>query len=311
MNALPDATRVPRDALWTYLRATLKTIYKKRHAYYFIGPFFILFSIFFLYPAVRSIMLSLYKREGFGAYSYVGGANYLHLVRDPVFLKAILNSVYLMVSTTAIQIVLAVAIAVALNATFVRFRKVLRSIYFSPIILSAVVVSIVFSLIFDKQYGFLNYLLSLVGIGKVGWTTTTALSKVAVAILVIWRWTGWNMVIVLAGLQGIPPELNDAAKVDGAGSWALFRYITLPLLQPVLVFITMLGVIDGLRLFAEPAVLTEGGPAQSSLTMVMYLSQQAFKYHAFGYASAIAVAIFALVAVISLISWRFINQGEA
>lgn len=114
------------------------------------------------------------------------------------------------------------------------------------------------------------------------------------------------MVIVLAGLQSIPLELYDAAKVDGAQGWALFRYITLPLLRPVLIFIFMLSTIDGLRLFAEPALLTKGGPAQSSLTMVMYLYRQAFEFRNFGYASAIAVAIFIFVGGISLVAWRLI-----
>jgi ABC-type sugar transport system permease subunit len=169
-------------------------------------------------------------------------------------------------------------------------------------------VSMVFLLIFDTQYGFLNYLISLVGGDQIGWITTQEMSKVSVSLLAIWRWTGWNMVIVLAGLQSIPTVLYDAAKVDGARTWELFRYITLPLLRPVLIFIIMLSTIDGLRLFAEPALLTKGGPAQSSLTMVMYLYRQAFEFRKFGYASAIAVAIFVLVAITSIVAWRFITE---
>jgi ABC-type sugar transport system permease subunit len=293
------------------LRVTLKLIYKKRYAYLFISPFFILFSIFLLYPTLRSIYLSFHKWEGFGTYSYVGIENYVNLLGDPLFRKSIFNSIYIMVLSNVPQWVLAVAIAVTLNSRLIRFRGIWRSIYFSPIILSAVVVSMVFLLIFDTQYGFLNYLIGLAGGAPIGWITTQEMSKVSVSLLAVWRWTGWNMVIVLAGLQSIPIELYDAAKVDGAESWALFRHITLPLLRPVLIFIFMLSTIDGLRLFAEPALLTKGGPAQSSLTMVMYLYRQAFEFRNFGYASAIAVAIFVFVAVISTVAWRFItNENE-
>ena len=292
------------------MHVLLRTIYKKRYDYLFISPFFILFAIFFIYPAIRSIILSFYEREGVGFYLPVGIENYIKLAQDTLFLKSIFNSIFIMVLSTIPQMILAIALAVALNITWLRFRGIWRAIYFSPIIISAVVVAVIFELIFDKQYGFINYILSLVDIGKIGWTNTESLSKISIIILVTWRWTGWNMVIVLAGLQSIPIDLYDAAKVDGAQGWELFRFITLPLLRPVLVFIAMLSTIDGLRLFAEPAILTNGGPAESSLTMVMYLYRQAFVYQNFGYASAIAVAIFVFVAVMSAIAWRFLNFNQ-
>ncbi len=310
MNAIRNDVNSSDGSRMLRLRATLKAAYKVRHAYLFISPFFILFIAFLLYPALRSVFLSFHKWEGFGIYSFAGGSNYVRLLRDPLFIKSIINSIYIMVLSNVPQWILAVILAVALNSTFLRFRGVWRAVYFSPIILSAVVVSIVFVLIFDTEYGFLNYLLNLVGIDKIGWITTQEVSKLSVSLLAIWRWTGWNMVIVLAGLQSIPLEVYDAAKVDGASGWTLFRYITLPHLRPVLIFIFMLSTIEGLRLFAEPALLTRGGPAQSSLTMVMYLYRQAFEFRKFGYASTIGVAIFVLIAGVSFVAWRLIAREE-
>lgn len=310
MNAISNTVNSSAGSRMLRLRTTLQKMYKARHAYLFISPFFILFSAFLFYPALRSVFLSFHKWEGFGTYSYAGIDNYVRLINDPLFIKSIINSVYIMVISNIPQWILAVMLAVTLNSTFIRFRGIWRAVYFSPVILSAVVVSIVFVLIFDTEYGFLNYFLTLLGLDKIGWITTQEVSKISVSLLTIWRWTGWNMVIVLAGLQSIPLEVLDAAKVDGAMGWALFRYITLPHLRPVLIFIFMLSTIDGLRLFAEPALLTRGGPAQSSLTMVMYLYRQAFEFRKFGYASTIGVAIFLLVAGVSVVAWRLIEGDE-
>ncbi|OGO30853.1 MAG: hypothetical protein A2Z16_06455 [Chloroflexi bacterium RBG_16_54_18] len=288
----------------------LRQIKKNLHAYLFISPFFVLFVIFFLYPTFRSFSLSLYEWEGFNTVNFVGLKNYAKLINDELFHETVINSIYVMVLSTIPQIIFATLIAVALNSKFIRYRNIWRAAYFSPIVLSPVVVGIVFSLIFDQRYGFLNYILSLFGIDQINWTRSTEWSKLAVTVLVIWRWTGWNMVIVLAGLQSIPEELYDAAKVDGAGDWDTFKSITLPLLKPVLSFLVMLGIIDGLRLFAEPNILTEGGPGHASETMIMYLYNQAFLFFKFGYASAIAVVIFLALAGIAAFTWGFLRRGE-
>jgi cellobiose transport system permease protein len=291
-------------------RDGLRQIRKNLHAYLFISPFFILFAIFFIYPTLRSIGLSLYEWEGFNTLKFVGLENYSRLFKDKLFIETIYNSFFLMVVSTIPQLALATLIAVALNSKFIRFRNVWRAAYFSPIVISPVVVGIVFSMIFDQQYGFLNYVLGMVGIDQIGWINTAQWSKIAVAVLVVWRWTGWNMVVILAGLQSIPEELYDAAKVDGAADWNSFRYITLPLLKPILNFLLMLCIIDGLRMFAEPNVLTKGGPGNSSETMIMYLYNQAFMYFKFGYASAEAVVIFVALAGVAAITWGFLRRGE-
>lgn len=287
-----------------------KEFYKYRYAYLFISPFFILFIVFFLYPTLRSFYLSTFKWEGFGRYTYVGFDNYIKLAKDPLFRSTLGNSIVLMLMSMVPQIVLSVILAVLINAKFVRFKKVWRTIYFLPITLSPVIVAVIFTLIFDENYGFLNYILSLLNISPVGWLTTVKMSKISVATLVVWRWTGWNIVVLLAALQGIPQDLQDAAAVDGANEIRIFRHITLPLLKPTIVYLAMLGIIDGLRIFAEPSVLTRGGPAKSSMTVMMYLYNQAFAFFNYGYASTIAVVTFLIIVVISAISWKIIGKNN-
>ncbi len=181
-------------------RRVLDTLYQKRYAYLFISPFFILFSVFFLYPTIYAFTISLHQWKGFNTYAFVGINNYLYLLRDPHFLQAIYNSFYLMIASSIPQLILSVLIAVTLNSKVIRGRNFWRAAYFSPIILSPVVVGIVFSLIFDQHYGFLNYILSFIGISKLGWLNSQELSKIAVSTL-----ESIALTCGLAGLGGIPP----------------------------------------------------------------------------------------------------------
>ncbi len=290
--------------------AVLREMRRNLPAYLFTAPFFLLFAVFFVYPTLRSIYLSLFKWKTFGTYSFVGLDNYVKLFHDPLFLKSIWNTAFVVITSSPAQIVLALVLAVALNAKFVKGRTVWRAVFFSPILISSVVTAIVWTLMFDLHYGFINYLLSLVHLGPVPWLTQGSWARVAVSTLVTWRWTGWNMVIILAGLQSIPQELYEAAEVDGASSWQTFWHVTLPLLRPVLTFCLMISLIDNFKLFAEPAMLTDGGPSDGTLSIVMYLYRQAFKYHNFGYASAVAVGLFAIIVVISLVSYRLTRQED-
>ena len=292
------------------IRRILETIHKYRWAYLFISPFYILFLVFFLYPTIRSFQLSLFKWETFGQYEFVGLGNYSKLIADPLFIQTMGNSIVLMLITTIPQIILSVILAVVINARLVRGKRLWRTIFFLPITLSPVIVAIIFTLIFDENFGMLNYVLSWFSIGPVRWLTSTEWAKFSVSVLVNWRWIGWNIVILLAALQGISQDLLDAAVVDGASELQTFRHITVPLIKPSIVYLIMLGVIDGLRIFAEPMVLTRGGPAKSTMTVIMYLYNQAFYYFNYGYASAIAVVTFILIVVISAISWKIIGTNN-
>ena len=296
------------NRLAVLLRGWARVIYKHRWAYLFISPFFILFILFFLYPTIQSFRLSLFKWEGFGQYTFVGTDNYVKLAKDALFKQTLWNSLVLMIITTVPQIILSIFLAVLINARVVRGKRIWRTIFFLPITLSPVIVAIIFTLIFDENFGLLNYVLGWLNLPTVPWLTSTEWSKFSVSVLVNWRWIGWNIVILLAALQGISQDLIDSAVVDGADEARTFWHITLPLIKPTVVYLVMLGIIDGLRIFAEPTVLTRGGPAKSSMTVMMYLYNQAFYYFNYGYASTVAVVAFILIMIISAVSWKIISK---
>ncbi len=290
------------------LKLITRARYRYRWAYILICPFFILFFCFFFIPTIQSFYLSLFKWESFGQYSYVGFKNYLKLSADSLFWTTLWNSLVLMLITMIPQIILSVFLAVLINARVIKGKKIWRTIYFLPITLSPVIIAVIFTLIFDENFGMLNYVLSWVNIPPIPWLTSTQWSKFSVSILVNWRWIGWNIVILLAALQGISQDLIDSAVVDGADEFQMFWNITLPLIKPSVVYLIMLAIIDGLRIFAEPTVLTRGGPAKSSMTVMMYLYNQAFYYFNYGYASSIAVITFIIIVIISTISWKIIGK---
>ncbi len=296
-------SEVPQPGLISRIRRFFRTLYKYRYPYIFIAPFFILFIIFFLIPTIRSFYLSMFKWEGFGIYSFVGFNNYVKLFHDNLFIQSLKNSSILMLGTMVPQIIFSVIFAVLIHSKLVKGKKIWRTIYFLPITLSPVIVAVIFTLIFDENYGFLNYVLGFVHLGPVGWLSSASWARFSVCVLVIWRWTGWNIVVLLAALQGISQDLYDAAAVDGANEIQIFQRITVPLLKPTIVYLVMLGIIDGLRIFAEPSVLTRGGPAKTTETVMMYLYNQAFAYFNYGYASTVAVITFIIIVLVSTISW--------
>src|ERR687886_100997 len=273
--------------------------------YIFISPFFILFAIFGLFPYLYAFALSFADWDGISPIKWVGLANYQQLLTDPVWWQSLYNSVWLLV-VTSLNLVIALVLAFILNSGLVRFKEVYRTAFFTPIVASSVAVSMVFVSLFGLNYGLLNWVLSLVGIPPIDWLGTAIWVKPAIALVVIWRYFGWNTVIYLAGLQSIPTELYEAARVDGARWRDVFLHITLPLLRPVITFTVILSIIGALQLFEEPAMLTGGpfsnslgGPNQAGLTVVLNLYQTAFSFTQFGYAAAMSVALFLVIVVFS------------
>ena len=250
-----------RQELWAEIK-------KNKHCYLFISPFFILFGIFLLFPFFYSFVISLQSWDGVSLPKFVGLANYQRLFRDELFWKSLYNTVYILVLNIPLQLGLALLLAVALNSKVVRGRSVMQLVYFMPIIVSVVVVAIVFSLLYDSYTGLINYFIELLGAAPIPWISSEAWSKISVVLLITWRWTGYNMVIMLAGLQAIPDELYEAGRIDGATGWKSFWNITLPLLKPVLLFCLIMSIIGLFKIFTEPYILTGGGPNNSSQTMV-------------------------------------------
>lgn len=267
--------------------------------YLFTSPFFLLFAVFSLYPLLYTIYISLFKWNMLGNKEYVGLRNYrLILWDDPMFWKAVGNTFIIWFESTPLQIFLAVLLAVLLNQAFLKGKAVFRFFIFLPNITSLVAVSLIFANVFGVKYGLINYFLTKLGASPVDWAGTPWATQLAVALLVIWRYLGFHMVIQLAGLQSIPADLYESATIDGASRRQQFFRITVPLLTPTILFSTIIGTTGGLQLYTEPyAFLSDlsgglaaasGGSHNQVLTIVMYLYKSAFTDHSFGYSSAIA-----------------------
>jgi cellobiose transport system permease protein len=304
---LTQARRAPRRGLGHEIRRNI-------WPYIFISPFFILFAIFGLFPYLYAFVLSFAEWDGISPIKWIGLDNYRMLLTDPIWWQSLYNSVWLLV-VTSLNLVIALVLAFILNSGLVRFKDVYRTAFFTPIVASSVAVSMVFVSLFGLNYGLLNWVLSLVGIPPVDWLGTAIWVKPAIALVVIWRYFGWNTVIYLAGLQSIPNELYEAARVDGARWRDVFLHITMPLLRPVITFTVILSIIGALQLFEEPIMLTggpfgsPGGPDQAGLTVVVNLYQTAFAYTRFGYAAAMSVGLFVVIVVFSFFYNRFLGRS--
>jgi len=242
---------------------------------------------------------------------FVGLENFRFLATDATFWNSILNTLLIWVMSVVPMTVLAMLIAIGLNST-VRFAGLYRIAYFVPNVTSTVAMSLVFASIFSGQFGILNWVLGLFGVDPVPWLTNPWGIRTAIAVMIIWRWVGYNAIIFLAGLQAIPDEVHEAARIDGAGPVQTFFRVTLPLLRPVLLFSVLMSAISGMQVFAESQVLVgnRGGPEEAGLTMVLYFYNRAFYYNDFGYGAAIAWGIFLDVVIFAILNWRLIQRPE-
>ena len=282
---------------------------KKNAPYVFIAPAVILFSAFTIYPFIKTFILSFQTREA-GQYVFAGFANYHRLFNDKVFLTALYNTLIYLVVQVPIMTVLSILIAVGLNSRIVKWRSQFRLAFFLPAVTEMVAYSMIFFVLLSDS-GLFNYLLSIIGIDKISWLTEPFWSKASIIMAITWRWTGYNSVIMLAGLQTIPEDLYEAARIDGAGKVHQFFCITIPMLKPVILFAVILSTIGTLNLFSEPFILTKGGPANATITMGLYLYRQGFQSFNFSYASAISVAILLLTVLFSMIQLKIGGKNNA
>ncbi|MFC8506628.1 carbohydrate ABC transporter permease [Streptomyces sp. NPDC057411] len=275
--------------------------------YLFVLPALLLFAGFKLYPIGWSFLLSLHRTVG-GTETFVGADNYLRLAEDPLLWTALSNTAVILAVQVPLMLGLATALAVALDSTLLRGRPVFRLGFFLPMVTGLVAYGIVFSVLLNRQYGLVNWLLGQLGADPLPWLTDPLWARISLGLALTWHYTGYNAVILLARLQTVPRELYDAVAVDGGGAVAAFRHVTLPGLRPALLLTTVLSTIGTLQLFDEPYVLTGGGPDNATLTIGVYLYQNAFKYFDFGYASAIAYALTVLVGLLGLIQFRLLGE---
>lgn len=276
-----------------------------RIALLFLSPALIYFALFFAVPILADLAMTFFAGVGpLGGGAFIGLDNYARLFTDRVFLQSLVTTFWFMLGAGGCSIVFGLGLALLLNRRL-RFRVAFRAVIFFPYLTSMVIIALVWSVIYDKQLGILNYLASLVGLPPLGWLNDTNLALPAIIIVTIWWETGYNMVLFLAGLQSIPSDFYDAAKVDGAGAIAVFRKITFPLLAPTTFFVLIITIINTSETFIQPYVMTVGGPANATNLASYYIYNVAFTHLNLGYASAIAFAMFAIVFGITAVLFRW------
>jgi cellobiose transport system permease protein len=299
------------------LRPTLlRRLEPKVSPYVYIAPFFVLFALFGLFPLVYTGYVSLTDRNLLSPVAhFIGLHNYALLIHDSYFWNAVENTFGIWFLSTVPQLMLALVIAHVLN-TRMRVRSFFRMAVLLPQVTSLVAVALIFTQMFGHDYGFVNYLLGLVGIHHVYWEAGRFSSWLALSVMVTWRWTGFNALIYLAAMQSIPEDLYEAAAVDGARRWRQFIHVTVPMLRPTIIFTVIISTIGGLQLFTEPYLFqprqsgATGGSARQYQTIVMYLYEKflgsaQFK---FGYAAAIAWWLILLIAAFAFVNYLLASR---
>ncbi|AIQ65655.1 hypothetical protein PSTEL_23640 [Paenibacillus stellifer] len=278
--------------------------------YLYISPYFILFGIFSLYPIIYSFYLSLTEWNGSRDKLFVGLDNYAALLRDHYFWLSLWNSVVIFLMYVPLMLFLGLIFASMLNSNWMVGKGFFRMALFVPNFVSVVAVSFVFVLLFNTQDGLINTFLMNLGWIKnpLPWLDSPWWARFSVASMVLYRWLGYNMLLLMTGLQSIPKDLYEAAYVDGATKVKSFFLITIPLVKKMLLFCTVLSTIGTFSLFTEPYILTKGGPLNSTLTPVLMLYNESFQNFNFGYASSIAVCFFILMMTVSLIQMRLFDE---
>ena len=295
----------------TASRSHFLTYQQKRNlwGFAFAVPALVFFAIFAIYPISRTFYLSFFEFSVVDTPVYVGLENFRDLGGDQRFRTSLLNSFVYVFATYIPVTILALLLALALN-TKIRGRGLLRTIYFVPVVMSWVVVSAIWKMIFHQQ-GLMNTMfLSPLGIAPKNWLRDPDWATHAIVIMSVWKEVGFFMVVFLAGLQNIPDDLHEAGKVDGGSNWQVFRFITMPLLKPTLLFVSVISMITGLQIFVPQWVMTQGGPSDSTLVMSLNIYETAFKFLQGGRAAAMSVVLFVIIGAITLVQFRLARIGD-
>jgi multiple sugar transport system permease protein len=282
---------------------------ESRAALIFLTPALVLIAVFFFAPVIAGFLLSL---TDFDLYTignphnlrFVGARNYADLLGSGIFWTAFRNTLYFALVGGPLTMMASLGSALLINARLTRWKAFFRTVYFIPVVTSLVAVSIVFKYLYHPRFGIINLALAKVGIQGPDWLGDPRLAMFSIILLAVWRGFGYTMIIFIAGLQNIPEELYEAARIDGAGAWRQFRHVTLPMLGPTFLFVGIVTVIGQLQIFGEPYVMTAGGPLNQTLTAVMLMYQQGFKFWRMGYAAAVAFVLFLIVGAATLLQLR-------
>jgi len=282
---------------------------QERAALLFLAPALLLLGVFFLFPVLAGLALSLTDFDVYAVGSpevarFVGLHNYRDVLSDQEFWNALRNTLYFAFVGGPLSVLASLAAALLVNAKLARLKGLFRTVLFAPVVTTLVAVAIVWRYILQPRYGFLNFGLERLGLDPVDWLGDPLWSMPAIILLAVWKNFGYNMLILVAGLQSIPEELHEAAEVDGAGWWRRFRHVTLPSLAPTFVFVTVLTMIGNFQIFAEPYVMTQGGPLRSTTTVMLLMYEEGFRWWRMGKASAIAFLLFFVILAATALQLR-------
>ena len=270
----------------------------------FAAPALAVIAVFFALPVLAALALSLtdfdiYALADGGNLRFVGLGNYLGLMQNPLFWQALGNTFYFVLVGVPLSIALSLGAALLLHSRLGVFKPLFRTAYFAPVVTTVVAVAVVWRYLFHTRYGLVNWALAGIGIEPVDWLGDPDWAMPTIILFAVWKNFGYNMIIFLAGLQAIPEDLYEAARIDGASRWRQFLHVTLPMLGPVMLMVAILTLSGYFQLFAEPYVMTQGGPLQSTVSVLYLMYEEGFKWWNLGNASAVAFTLFVIMATIT------------
>jgi multiple sugar transport system permease protein len=277
----------------------------------FALPYLLVFGVFLLYPLLKGLYMSLFDWNAFNPSQseFILAENYVRMVQDPAFWAAVRATAFFVVLTVPTLVGLGLVLALGVNQD-IKGKRFLRTVFFSPYVLTVSVVSLIWAELYAPQYGPINYYLEFIMSNPPAWLNSFTFAMPAVALATIWWTVGFNFVILLAARQGVPERLYEAARIDGASTWRAFKDITLPQMRSAIVFVTTVQLIASFQVFGQVFIMTNGGPGNSTQTLVMYLYRIAFRQQEFGYAAAIGYFLFVVLVAVSLINYKFVGGDD-
>lgn len=286
-------------------------------AYLFVLPFVIVFLVFSIYPVLRTLQLSFTDYPGYGKLNFTGITNYLRVFKDKYFWKALGHTLNIWIPNIVLQLGIAFLLTMVFSDMKFKIKGLgfFRAVFYLPQLIAATSVAFLYKTLLDWRYGTFNQILMKLGLCSqpIDWLGKTSTAPYVVSVISAWMWFGSSFIMLMAGVQGISRDYFEAAAIDGAGRWTIFGKITLPLLKPILLYVSITSLIGGLQMFDLPFLMlggTKGDPQGSTQTMVMYMYKFGFEAHQAGYASAIAYVLFLLVLIVSLIQFKVMNGKE-
>lgn len=285
----------------------------KKSLIIFLSPALLAILIFFFIPVVAAFLMSftdfsIYALADWHYIQFIGLDNYFRLFDDPLFWISLKNTFYFVIVAGPLSIIASLTAAILLSSKLTIFKSFFRLSFFLPVVTTLVAVAIVWRFIYHPNFGLLNYFLSYFGNPQIDWLGDPNWAMPAIILMAIWKSFGYNMIIFIAGLQNIPEQLYEAAEMEGANAWHKFYRITLPLLAPTTLFVGIITLIGFFQLFAEPYIMTQGGPLNSTLSIVQYMYQEGFRWWNMGYSAAIAFVLFAIIFTGSIIQLKMKNN---